>query len=185
MFGVREWDYIFKFRQAEGQPDKVCQYKVLFDKDKMSQSMFFQPEDCLKPALPAAEPAPAPVQAQARTINLAADATFDFGSARLRPEGMRALDKLVVNLSDANVRSVDIVGYTDRIGSAEGNQRLSLARANSIRDYLVQGGIPYRVISTQGRGAANPLVSCPGATSPSVIACLAENRRTSITVVAD
>jgi len=43
-FGTREWDYLFNFNTPEGV--KMCQYKVLFDKDKTAQSFYWQPADC-------------------------------------------------------------------------------------------------------------------------------------------
>jgi outer membrane protein OmpA-like peptidoglycan-associated protein len=183
MFGVREWDYIFNFRQAVGEPDKVCQYKVLYDKDYIAQSFHFYPEGCMQPA-PVPEPEPAP-KPRARTLNLEADASFAFGSAVLRPEGKAKLDELAEGLKDAQVTSVDIVGYTDRIGSVQSNIRLSQARANAVRTYLMQRGISGALISADGRGPADPLVNCPGASTPEVIACLAPNRRTSVAIQAN
>lgn len=182
MFGVREWDYIFKFRQADGLPDKVCQYKVLYDTDYIAQSFYFRPADCMQRASPPPSmPAPAP-QAPARTLSLAADASFAFGSAILRPEGKAKLDELADGLREAELISLDIVGYTDRIGSVQSNIQLSQARANAVRGYLIQRGVSGALISAQGRGPAEPLVNCPGATTPEVIACLAPNRRTSVAV---
>jgi outer membrane protein OmpA-like peptidoglycan-associated protein len=121
---------------------------------------------------------------RSRTLNLEADASFAFGSAVLRPEGKAKLDELARGLSDAHVTSVDIVGYTDRIGSVASNVRLSQARANAVRGYLIQQGVSGALISADGRGPANPLVTCPGPSTPEVIACLAPNRRTSVAVQA-
>ena len=45
MFGAREWDYIFKFRDAAGQ-EKVCQYKIIFDSDKLAGTFHWNPEHC-------------------------------------------------------------------------------------------------------------------------------------------
>ncbi|QRY78222.1 OmpA family protein [Pseudomonas sp. PDNC002] len=185
MFGVREWDYIFKFRQGEGQPDKVCQFKVLYDKDLIAQSFFYLPENCMKQAEPRQAEAPRDVPAKTRTLNLAADASFAFGSATLRPEGKAKLDELAEGLRDSQVQSVRIVGYTDRIGSEQSNIRLSLARAGAVRDYLVARGVDRDVIDALGRGPTEPLVTCPGSASPEVIACLAPNRRTTVSVTAN
>lgn len=177
MFGVREWDYLFKFREPEGQPDKVCQFKVLFDKDTLAQSFYFLPADCME------KPAPAPVAVSApKSVTLAADATFAFARSELRPEGRDRLSQLAGQLQGSDLRSVSIVGYTDRIGNDEDNFRLSEARARSVRDYLVSQGVPGAVIDTEGRGPAEPLVNCPGPKSPAVIECLAPNRRTTITI---
>lgn len=178
MFFVREWDYILKFRQPNGQPDKVCQYKVLFDKDMLAQSFHFLPTDCMAPAVVEQKPD----NKQVQHITLAADATFGFGSATLRPLGIDALDDVVAKMNRVQVQSIDIVGYTDRIGSAASNNALSLRRANAVRDYFESRGVPGSIITVDGRGPAEPLVSCPGPKSAAVIDCLAPNRRTTIAI---
>ncbi|WP_422421328.1 outer membrane protein assembly factor BamE [Pseudomonas sp. GZD-222] len=48
LFNVREWDYVLKIRQAEGQPDKVCQYKILFDEQMTARSFYFKPANCIE-----------------------------------------------------------------------------------------------------------------------------------------
>ena len=45
-WGVREWEYIFKFRQKGTNEPKICQYKIIFDKDYIAQSFFWNPTDC-------------------------------------------------------------------------------------------------------------------------------------------
>lgn len=44
LFGVREWDYLFHFRTAS--TDLTCQYKVIFDKNKIARNFYWQPESC-------------------------------------------------------------------------------------------------------------------------------------------
>lgn len=46
MFNVREWDYIFKFPQSGSTQPRVCQYKVMFDDNKIAQSYQFSPQSC-------------------------------------------------------------------------------------------------------------------------------------------
>lgn len=46
MYGVREWDYVFHFRQGPGKRDKVCQYKVIFDSSMIARSFHYLPTDC-------------------------------------------------------------------------------------------------------------------------------------------
>ncbi|SNS88822.1 OmpA family protein [Pseudomonas segetis] len=172
IIGVREWDYIFKFRQPEG-PDKVCQYKVLFDKDVLAQSFFFSPSDCMTPA---------PQAPVVKNVDLSADAAFGFASATLSAQGRASLDQLANDIDLTQVDRIEVVGYTDRIGSRADNDALSTARAVAVRNYLLEKGIPQSLISAEGRGASEPLVNCPGAKSAQVIECLAPNRRTSITI---
>lgn len=178
MFGVREWDYVLKFRQGAGQPDKVCQYKVLFDTSMLARSFFYQPADCQRPE----EPAQVAAKTVVRELSLAADASFGFGSAKLRPEGQAKLDRIASEATASQITAIDIVGHTDRIGSAHANQKLSLERALAVRDYLVRQGMPVARVNVDGLGDAQPLVECQGPVSAKVIECLAPNRRTTITI---
>ncbi|MDN6860885.1 OmpA family protein [Pseudomonas sp. CAN2814] len=175
MVGVREWDYILKFRQPDGQPDKVCQYKVLFDKDMLAQSFHYLPSNCMAPVEKHEDK-------QLQHITLSADATFGFGSAALRPQGVAALDDVVAKMKRVQVTAIEIVGYTDRIGSVDSNNQLSFNRANAVRSYMVAQGIPASIINVDGRGSAEPLVECPGPKSQAVVECLAPNRRTTISI---
>ncbi len=42
--GVREWDYLFHLPAADG--GMLCQYKILFDRDKVARSFYWKPEAC-------------------------------------------------------------------------------------------------------------------------------------------
>ncbi|MNO37853.1 Outer membrane protein A precursor [compost metagenome] len=179
--GVHEWDYVLKFRQGNGQPDKVCQYKVLFDAEMVARSFFFNPENCAEPE-PVAEPKVA--EPKLKDITLSADATFGFNSAELRPKGREELSRLANELNEVDpVPVIGIVGHTDRFGDYLHNMELSWKRAYAVRSYLIQQGVPASLISVDGRGSTEPLVECPGKKSPAVIECLAPNRRTSIHIL--
>lgn len=182
MFGVREWDYILKFRQPIGMPDKVCQYKILFDDDMIARSFYFLPQNCMQATSDVSHDAP-PVAGKMDQITLSADATFAFGSAELLPRGRTVLSGLAEHLESREIASINIVGYTDRIGSPSRNMELSRKRAGAVRTYLIQLGIPAEIICFDGRGAAEPLVECPGAKSSAVVDCLAPNRRATVTIV--
>ena len=54
---------------------------------------------------------------------------------------------------------VVVTGHTDRVGPLEANDRLSLARANVVRDILVAAGMDRSLISVAGRGEREPLVA--------------------------
>ena len=90
-------------------------------------------------------------------LNIPNDVSFDVNSAALRP-GMRSvLDSFVTNLrGDPNAR-VSIVGHTDSSGSEATNNPLSVARAQSARDYLVERGVPASHVQTAGRGEREPV----------------------------
>ena len=89
-------------------------------------------------------------------ISLAADANFDFDKSDLKPAGMASLDKLVTDMQQVNVSSIDIVGHTDSIGTEAYNQGLSERRSASAANYLVQKGVNPGLITTSGRGELQP-----------------------------
>lgn len=143
---------------------------------------------CGEPEQPAAQqPAPAPVAAAAppAPIRLSADAMFAFDradEASMTPRGRQQLSQLAQGLKEQHARSVSIVGYSDRLGGSDYNQRLSEARAKTVGDYLVAAGIPASDVHTEGRGASDPLVECRQGNRKALIACLAPNRRVEVTV---
>jgi outer membrane protein OmpA-like peptidoglycan-associated protein len=65
---------------------------------------------------------------------------FEFNSAKLSNDGMISLDALGKALSDPELRGEHfrIAGHTDAVGSDSYNQRLSEARAMTVRTYLEQ-----------------------------------------------
>ena len=177
-FHVREWDYVL-YLGDRGKNDP-CQLKVLFDKDLRAQSYHWLPEGCQHVPAKAA-----PVAAAPQSFRLSADALFAFDSSTLRDGAEASLDDLVSKIKQHDVSSaLTITGYTDRLGSAAYNRRLSLARAQTVRDYLVnQGGIDASRIRVAGRGKANPLSSCDNNMSKAeLIDCLQPDRRVEVTV---
>ena len=108
----------------------------------------------------------------------AADALFDFAKSDLKPEGKASLDALITKIKGINLEVAIAVGHTDSVGSDAYNQALSLARAESVKAYLVSQGIPAARIRTDGKGESQPVAD--NATA----AGRAKNRRVEIDVVA-
>ena len=82
---------------------------------------------------------------------------FAVGSADLGTTDQGVVDVLVaVALSEAN-STMTIVGHTDSTGSAVANLELSLARANALRDVLVDAGVPLENLRVEGAGDTDPI----------------------------
>ncbi|MDH3689158.1 MAG: OmpA family protein [Gammaproteobacteria bacterium] len=84
---------------------------------------------------------------------------FEFDSARLTPEGEAFLDGAIDTLNQWPFNRVEIAGHTDSTGPESYNQGLSERRANSVRDYLVSGGIDDALLITVGYGESNPVAT--------------------------
>jgi OOP family OmpA-OmpF porin len=81
---------------------------------------------------------------------------FDTNSATIRTSSYSYMEDVVAFLLDYPNADVMLEGHTDSVGDAEYNQRLSKARADSVRDYLVGEGIDGDRISTVGYGETRP-----------------------------
>jgi outer membrane protein OmpA-like peptidoglycan-associated protein len=187
MWGVREWNYLFNFRSTPGGDYFTCQFMVTFDSKGIAQDSHWKPAACaavLQPPAPPPPP-PAPVVMPTEPLRLSADALFAFDSAVLTAEGRRSIDAVLDQVRIASqVQTIQVLGYTDRIGADAYNLALSQRRAQAVRDALVQGGVPAAAIMAEGRGKANPLVQCDSAGRKALIACLAPNRRVELSGMA-
>jgi hypothetical protein len=76
-------------------------------------------------------------QSHAVTIEEGATAVLDCGRATIRPDSYPELEVAAEFLKSHSGALVEIHGHTDSQGDAAANLRLSLARANAVRDYLV------------------------------------------------
>ncbi|AIY44185.1 Outer membrane protein A precursor (plasmid) [Collimonas arenae] len=132
--------------------------------------------DCVAPTPPPSLPVVAP---KAKPIVLSASTTFKFDSAALTQEGKQIVNILAQRINTAPPEKIAVTGFTDRLGSVQHNATLSKARAQTIADELKNDGVTS-TFTVQGAGSSSPLIACPGKESPSVIACLAPNRRVEI-----
>lgn len=82
---------------------------------------------------------------------------FETAQAVLRPSGQKILDEMVLALGKVKGRKVEVIGHTDNTGAREGNLALSLARAETVRTYLIQRGVMPDMISVAGFGPDRPV----------------------------
>jgi outer membrane protein OmpA-like peptidoglycan-associated protein len=87
------------------------------------------------------------------------DVLFDTGRAGLKPGAEAALARLASFLASHPDERLEIDGNTDNTGSAEANQLLSQARADAVRDALVQQGVSESRIITRGLGESMPVAT--------------------------
>ncbi len=84
---------------------------------------------------------------------------FNTGSAAITKAGQAVLRSIVAPLKAAGSAKVVIGGYTDDVGDAKANLRLSRARANSVKVFLVGHGVSAKRLIVRGYGEAKPIAS--------------------------
>ncbi|HWB24887.1 MAG TPA: OmpA family protein [Chitinophagaceae bacterium] len=102
---------------------------------------------------------------------------FETGKSLLNTASSSDLDRLVQFMKDNPSTRLEILGYTDNVGSLANNNALSLGRANSVVNYLVKNGIDKSRLSARGLGPSNPVASNATAEGR------AQNRRVEMKVV--
>ena len=87
------------------------------------------------------------------------DVLFDTGKYTLLPGAREKLSKVAGILIAYPGLNIAVGGYTDNVGTDQLNQGLSEHRAGSVRDYLVQQGVPMNSITAIGYGNTMPVAS--------------------------
>jgi OOP family OmpA-OmpF porin len=77
------------------------------------------------------------------------------------PNSHATLAALLAEVAKRQVVEVQITGHTDRLGKMAYNDRLSIERAEAIRDILIRNGLRANFIHTVGRGEREPLIPTP------------------------
>ena len=83
--------------------------------------------------------------------------TFVVGSAALHPDSTPVIDEAAKVLREYPAVRMEISGHTSSEGAEKKNQKLSLARAESVKQALVDRGIEESRITTQGYGSLRPI----------------------------
>jgi OOP family OmpA-OmpF porin len=139
------------------------------------------PELFPEPVAEAPPPPAPPPQPMYEKVTISATALFDFDSDVLKDEGKTAIQELAdgIKAKSGSVVDVDVIGHTDSTGPEEYNEQLSLRRATSVKNYLVEMGVDAGIIDVSGKGETMPIAD------NSTRAGRAQNRRVEINVGAD
>lgn len=111
-------------------------------------------------------------------ISIGDEVLFEFNSYRLSDVSRQALGEIKrIIIDKTQVKSIIIKGYTDDIGSAAYNMKLSQEWANAVKTYLTSLGVPVASMVVKGFGETHPK-------TPNVDdANRRQNRRVEISVV--
>ena len=85
--------------------------------------------------------------------------TFATGQSDIRGDFYNTLSSVAVVLAEYDRTAVKVAGHTDSTGGADLNQRLSEARADSVKQYLVTQSVASGRIHTNGYGPRYPIAT--------------------------
>jgi OOP family OmpA-OmpF porin len=102
---------------------------------------------------------PAPPVAKGKVMMFDSAALFDFDKADLKPQGKEQIkayrEEVRAEMSRAD--KIKITGHTDSTGAADYNRKLSLRRAEAVRDYLISLGGDGSKMEVIGAGETSPI----------------------------
>jgi outer membrane protein OmpA-like peptidoglycan-associated protein len=84
---------------------------------------------------------------------------FEVGSAVISPASSSVLEEILGSAVVAEGLKVGVYGHTDNTGNPTSNMTLSESRAYSVKNYLMNRGLPNEEIEAQGFGDTQPIAS--------------------------
>jgi len=82
---------------------------------------------------------------------------FDLDKDELKSESSSSLKRLYNFLVENSSVSITIIGHTDNQGNSVYNENLSLRRAESVKRFLIDKGVPLNRVETEGKGDRKPI----------------------------
>jgi len=106
-----------------------------------------------------AAPTPFPV-ASAQTVRLDALSLFGSGKHQLKPDSTRRLVNALIGIKARPGWLIVVAGHTDSTGDADANHKLSLKRAEALRDWMLStSDVSPTCFAVQGYGATRPIAT--------------------------
>jgi OOP family OmpA-OmpF porin len=103
---------------------------------------------------------------------------FDPGRASIRQDAKDVLEQIYNLLVQAEDSKLELVGHTDNTGTQDGNYALSSSRAEAVKNYLIERGIPAeRFQKVDGKGQDEPVADNATAAGK------AKNRRVVVSIL--
>ena len=81
------------------------------------------------------------------------DLNFEMGTANILPESQAQLENIAQILATYPDVKIKIGGYTDKTGDEAVNKRISTARAEAVKKFLVDKGLGNQVVGAEGYGS--------------------------------
>ena len=83
---------------------------------------------------------------------------FQANSDQLTADSQPVLAEALALLPSLPAAELIVTGHTDRVGTLEANDKLSIVRAQAVSELLVKAGVARELISVVGRGEREPLI---------------------------
>ena len=83
---------------------------------------------------------------------------FMPGGSALTPDSTTALADILSRATERSGGEVVVIGHTDRVGTVESNDALSLQRAQAVRQLVIGRGFDAARVDAVGRGEREPVV---------------------------
>ncbi|RAL22751.1 hypothetical protein DL240_07580 [Lujinxingia litoralis] len=123
------------------------------------QDVSLEPDGELQMVLSLSEAGEQLVEIDEERIRINERIYFETGAATILDRSFNVLNQVAaVLLENPQVERLQIEGHTDDVGNADFNMELSQARAEEVRNYLVERGIRSERLSAKGFGSELPLV---------------------------
>jgi OOP family OmpA-OmpF porin len=120
-------------------------------------------------------------------VTIRAEVLFAFDKADLSSSSVRTLTELITDAKLMNVDVAIVIGYTDKIGgNTKSNTVLSQRRADTVKKFLIAGGLSAERIFTEGKGTSDPVTGkseCGSTKTKANVDCLQSDRRVTVQIV--
>ena len=127
------------------------------------------------PVAPVPVPVPAPVAVNEK-VTFESGANFDFDKSVIKAGDQARLADMVDKSKAIALEVMVVTGHTDSVGTDAYNQKLSISRADAVKNFLVGKGVEKNRIYTEGKGETSPAADNKSAEGR------AKNRRVSVEV---
>ncbi len=105
------------------------------------------------------------------------DVLFDTDKATLKSSSFKSLDPIALGMKENPNVTIEVAGHTDNVGSLDHNMKLSQARADAVRTYLISKGLDESRVTAKGYGPTQPKANNSTAMGK------AQNRRTEARII--